>query len=88
MGPHARLVSQDDYPGEWPFGPDDGVLRCRDRRGERIVTIEVRGVTYGLSEAAKHDDYADVREILATDHAGLPFDYSPVLRDGLGLCPR
>ena len=26
------------------------------------------------------------RSILLTDHAGLPFDYSPVLRDGLALC--
>jgi hypothetical protein len=43
-------------------------------------------VTYGLSKAARRGGSRDVAAILLTDHAGLPFDYSPVLRDGLALC--
>jgi hypothetical protein len=79
-------VSQDDYPDEWPFGPNEGVLRCRRTKAGRIVTFEADGVVYGLSEAARRHGAADLRPILLTDHAGLPFDYSPVLRDGLALC--
>jgi hypothetical protein len=85
-GPHARLVSHDDYGDEWPFGPDRGVLRCRRAGAQRIVTFEAGGVAYGLSAAARRRGLQSVRPILLVDHAGLPFDYSPVLRAGLALC--
>jgi hypothetical protein len=88
VGPHARLVSSGDYSGEWPFGPDGGVLRCRRLGPDRLVTFEADGVTYGLDRAARRRGAENVRAILLTDHAGLPFDYSPVLRDGLALCGR
>jgi hypothetical protein len=86
LGRHARLVSEDDYPGEWPFGPEKGVLRCRRVGAGRLVTFEAGGVAYGLSKAARRGGSENVRAILVTDHAGLPFDYAPVLRDGLALC--
>jgi hypothetical protein len=86
VGPHARVVSSGDYSGEWPFGPDRGVLRCRRLEPDRLVTFEAEGVTYGLNAAARRRGSENVRAILLTDHAGLPFDYSPVLRDGLALC--
>ena len=87
-GPHARLVSSSDYSGEWPFAPDQGVLRCSRLGTDRLVTFEADGVTYGLTVAARRRGAENVRAILLTDHAGLPFDYSPVLRDGLALCDR
>ena len=86
LGPHARLISQDAYPGEWPFGPDEGVLRCRRLGPDRIVSLEAGGASYGLNRAARRRGLENVRSILLTDHAGLPFDYSPILRDGLALC--
>jgi hypothetical protein len=86
LGPHARAISHDDYSDEWPFGPDDGVLRCRRVGPDRIVSFEAGGVTYGLNLAARRRGLANVRSILLTDHAGLPFDFSPVLREGLALC--
>jgi hypothetical protein len=86
LGPHARPISQGDYPAEWPFGPDHGVLRCRPVGPDRIVSFEAGGVSYGLNMAARRHGLENVRSILLTDHAGLPFDYSPVLRDGLALC--
>jgi hypothetical protein len=63
-------------------------LRCRRAGTYRIVTFETGGVVYGLNKAALRHGTAGVRPILLTDHAGLPFDYSPVLRDGLALCRR
>jgi hypothetical protein len=86
LGPHARAISQADYPDEWPFGPDEGVLRCRRAGLDQIVSFEAGGVSYGLNVAARRRGLENVRSILLTDHAGLPFDYSPVLRDGLALC--
>ncbi len=84
-----QAVAQDDYGDEWPFGPNGGVLRCRRDGPERIVTFEVDGVAYALSRAARRRGLESIRSILLTDHAGLPYDYSPVLRDGLALCaPR
>jgi hypothetical protein len=88
VGAHARLVSHDDYRDEWPFGAARGVLRCRRGGSGRAVTFETGGVVYGLNEAALRRGSESVRPILLTDHAGLPFDYSPVLRDGLALCRR
>ncbi len=85
-GAHARLISQDGYPGEWPFGPDEGVLRCRRLGPDRIVSFAAGGVSYGLNGAARRCGLENIRSILLTDHAGLLFDYSPVLRDGLALC--
>ncbi|HEY2938530.1 MAG TPA: hypothetical protein VGJ27_01840 [Gaiellaceae bacterium] len=85
-GAHARTISQGDYPGEWPFGPDKGVLRCRRVGTDRVVSFEAGGVSYALNVAARRRGLENVRSILLTDHAGLPFDYSPVLRDGLALC--
>ena len=82
------MISEDDYRSEWPFGPDRGVLRCRRVGSERVVTFEAGGVAYGLNLAARRHGSESVRSILLTDHAGLPFDYSPVLRDGLALCGR
>jgi hypothetical protein len=79
-------VSQTDYPGDWPFAPDRGVLRCRRAGAERLVTFTTGGVAYALDAAARRHGAENVRAILLTDHAGLPFDYSPVLRDGLALC--
>jgi hypothetical protein len=64
------------------------VLRCRRAGSERVVTFEAGGVAYGLNRAARRHGAEGVRSILLTDHAGLPFDYSPVLRDGLALCGR
>jgi hypothetical protein len=86
LGSHARAISQADYRDEWPFGPDEGVLRCRRAGPDRIVSFETGGVSYGLNVAARRRGLENVRSILLTDHAGLPFDYSPVLRDGLTLC--
>jgi hypothetical protein len=86
LGPHAQAISQADYPDEWPFGPDEGVLRCRRAGPDRIVSFEAGGVSYGLNVVARRRGLENVRSILLTDHAGLPFDYSPVLRDGLALC--
>jgi hypothetical protein len=82
----TRTVSQGDYRGDWPFGPDRGVLRCRRAGSDRIVTFAAGGIAYGLNGAARRRGFRSVRAILLTDHAGLPFDYSPVLRDGLALC--
>jgi hypothetical protein len=64
------------------------MLRCRPLGPDRLVTFEAEGVTYGLNGAARRRGAQNVRAILLTDHAGLPFDYSPVLRDGLALCGR
>jgi hypothetical protein len=86
LGPHAREISHGDYADEWPFGPDEGVLRCRRAGPDRVVSFEAGGVSYGLNVAARRRGLENVRSILLTDHAGLPFDYSPVLRDGLALC--
>ena len=83
---HSQLVRQDDYGEAWPFGPNEGLLRCRVKGGKRIVTIEVDGVEYALSKAAKPRGAADLRLILATDHSGFLLDYSQVLDDGLRLC--
>jgi hypothetical protein len=89
LGRHVQAVAQDDYGDEWPFGPNRGVLRCRRDGPERIVTFEVDGVAYALSRAARRRGLESIRSILLTDHAGLPYDYSPVLGDGLALCaPR
>jgi Protein of unknown function (DUF2511) len=89
LGRHAQAVSQDDYGDRWPFGPNRGVLRCRRDGAERIVTLEIGGVAYALSRAARRRGLQSIRSILLTDHAGLPYDYSQVLRDGLALCaPR
>jgi hypothetical protein len=83
---HSHLIRQDDYGETWPFGPNDGLLRCRRAEGKRIVTLEVDGVEYAVNEAARRRGAAGIRAILATDHSGIPFDYSPVLADGLRLC--
>jgi hypothetical protein len=88
LGRHAQAVAQDDYGDEWPFGPNRGVLRCRRDGPERVVTFEVDGVAYALTGAARRRGLESIRAILLTDHAGLPYDYSPVLRDGLALCTR
>jgi hypothetical protein len=84
--PHSQVIRQDDYGETWPFGPNEGLLRCRATGGQRIVTLEVEGVGYAVNEAARRHGAADLRLILATDHGGNPFDYSPVLDDGLRLC--
>jgi hypothetical protein len=83
---HSHLIRQDDYGETWPFGPNEGLLRCRRAAGERIVTLEVDDVSYAVNTAARRRGAADLRLILATDHNGIPFDYSPVLEDGLRLC--
>lgn len=83
---HSQLVRQDDYGEAWPFGPNEGLLRCRAKGGKRVVTLEVDGVEYALSEAAKRRGAADLSLILATDHSGFLLDYSKVLDDGLRLC--
>jgi Protein of unknown function (DUF2511) len=83
---HSHLIRQGDYGETWPFGPNKGLLRCRRAGSKRIVTLEVDDVNYALNEAARRRGAADPRLILATDHSGLPFDYSPVLEDGLRLC--
>jgi hypothetical protein len=84
--PHSQLIRQDDYGETWPFGPNEGLLRCRARGGKRIVTLEVDRVEYAVNEAAKRRGAADLRLILATDHSGFLLDYSQVLDDGLRLC--
>jgi hypothetical protein len=86
LGGQARLISQDDYGDAWPFGPNQGVLRCRRGGAHPIVTFEVGGVAYGLSVSARQNGYRHIRAILLTDHAGLAYDYSSVLRAGLALC--
>jgi hypothetical protein len=83
---HSQVIRQDDYGETWPFGPNEGLLRCRRAGGQRIVTLEVTGVSYAVNEAARRRGAADLLLILATDHSGIPFDYSPVLQDGLRLC--
>jgi hypothetical protein len=85
-GRHSKLIRQDDYAETWPFGPNEGLLRCRARAGRRIVTLEVDGVRYALNEAARRRGAADLRLILASDHSGILLDYSAVLNDGLRLC--
>jgi hypothetical protein len=86
LGAHAQRISQDGYEDEWPFNPNEGVLRCGSQRSQRIVTFEVDDVRYALNSAARQRGFADVRSILLTDHAGLPYDYSQLLRLGLELC--
>ena len=86
LGAHALRISQDGYEDAWPFNPNEGVLRCGSQRSERIVTFEVDDVRYALNSAARRRGFANVRSILLTDHAGLPFDYSSLLRLGLELC--
>lgn len=86
LGAQARRISQDDYEDVWPFGPNEGVLRCGRQRSQRIVTFEVDDVRYALNSAARQRGFTDVRSILLTDHAGLPYDYAPLLRLGLELC--
>ena len=88
LGDHARLVSQAQYQDAWPFGPNEGVVRCRTRDSTPIVTFRAEGVTYALNGAARRRGFAKIQPILLTDHAGLPYDYSPVLRVGLTLCGR
>ncbi|HLM36527.1 MAG TPA: DUF2511 domain-containing protein [Gaiellaceae bacterium] len=83
---HSQLIRQADYGETWPFGPNEGLLHCRRAEGKRIVTLEVDGVNYAVNEAARRQGAAGIRVILATDHSGIPFDYSPVLADGLELC--
>jgi hypothetical protein len=83
---HSHLIRQEDYGATWPFGPNEGQLLCRRAGGQSIVTLEVDGVSYAVNEAARRGGAADLRLILATDHSGIPFDYSPVLQDGLRLC--
>jgi hypothetical protein len=85
-GAHARRISQDEYEDVWPFNPNEGVLRCRSQRSERLVTFEVDDVRYALNSTARQRGFPDVRPILLTDHAGLPYDYSSLLRLGLELC--
>jgi hypothetical protein len=84
--PHSQLIRQDDYGETWPFGPNEGLLRCRATGGQRIVTLEVEDVVYAVNAAARRHGAADLGLILATDHGGIPLDYSPVLDDGLRLC--
>ena len=84
--PHSQLIRQDDYGETWPFGPNEGLLRCRATGDQRIVTLEIEDVEYAVNEAARRHGAADLRLILATDHGGIPLDYSPVLGDGLRLC--
>jgi hypothetical protein len=43
-------------------------------------------VKYAVNDAARRLGAANLRSILTTDHSGIPFDYSPVLDDGLRLC--
>jgi Protein of unknown function (DUF2511) len=88
LGEHARLVSQAEYQDVWPFGPKEGVVRCRAQDSTRIVTFQAHGVTYALNGTARRRGFAKIQPILLTDHAGLPYDYSPVLRVGLTLCGR
>jgi hypothetical protein len=83
---HSQLIRQDDYGEAWPFGPNEGLLRCRGTGGKRIVTLEINGVEYAVNEAAKRRGAANLRLILATDHSGFLLDYSQVLDDGLRLC--
>jgi hypothetical protein len=83
---HSRLIRQDDYGETWPFGPNQGLLRCRRGGGKRIVTLEVNDVKYAVNEAARRRGAADLRLILTTDHGGVPLDFSLVLEDGLRLC--
>lgn len=86
LGAHALRISQDGYEDVWPFTPNEGVLRCGSQQSQRIVTFEVNDVRYALNDAARQRGFADVRSILLTDHAGLPYDYSSLLRRGLELC--
>jgi hypothetical protein len=86
LGAHERRISQGDYEDTWPFGPNEGVLRCGRPRSQRVVTFEVEDVRYALNSAARERGFANVRSILLTDHAGLPYDYSSLLRMGLELC--
>jgi hypothetical protein len=88
VGAHARLVSQAEYHDSWPFGPKEGLVRCRTQDSARIVTFQAHGVTYALNGAARRHGFARIQPIVLTDHAGLPYDYSPVLRIGLTLCGR
>jgi hypothetical protein len=83
---HSGLIRQDDYKGAWPFGPNEGILRCRRAGSERVVTFEADDVVYALNRAARRRGAGNLRLILLTDHNGIPFDYSPVLEDGLRLC--
>lgn len=83
---HSQVIRQDDYGETWPFGPNEGLLRCRSPGGKRMVTFEVDGVEYAVSEAAERRGAADLHLILATDHSGFLLDYSQVLDDGLRLC--
>jgi hypothetical protein len=85
-GSHSELIRQDDYGETWPFGPNEGLLRCRATGGKRSVTIKVNGVEYAVNETAKRHGAADLRSILTTDHSGFLLDYSQVLEDGLRLC--
>jgi hypothetical protein len=85
-GRQARVVSQDDYGAEWPFGPNRGVLRCRGAGSHRIVTFATGGAQYALNEEARRRGFESVEAILVTDHAGLPYDYSPIRDDALALC--
>jgi hypothetical protein len=84
--PHSQLIRQEDYGETWPFGPNEGLLRCRAAGGQPIVTLEVEDVEYAVNEAARRHGAANLRLILTTDHGGIPLDYSPVLDDGLRLC--
>lgn len=88
VGGQARVVSQDDYGGEWPFGPNRGVLRCRRAGSDRIVTFEVGGTKYALNREARRRGFEKIEAILVTDHAGLPYDYSSIREDALALCRR
>jgi hypothetical protein len=83
---NSQLIRQDDYGETWPFGPNEGLLRCRATGGKRIVTLEVNGVEYAVNKAAKRRGAADLRLILTTDHSGFFLDYSQILDDGLRLC--
>ena len=83
---HSQLIRQEDYGEAWPFGPNEGLLRCRARGGKRMVTLEVDRVEYAVNEAAKRGGAANLRLILATDHSGFLLDYSQVLDAGLRLC--
>jgi hypothetical protein len=87
VGGH-RLIAQEDYGAEWPFGPNQGVLRCRRVGSQRIVTFDVKGTTYALNRDALRRGFKSIDEILVTDHAGLPYDYSPIREDALALCRR
>jgi len=83
---HSQLIRQGDYGETWPFGPNEGLLRCRLLDRKRIVTLEVDDLEYAVNKAARRRGAADLHLILTTDHSGIPFDYSSVLKDGLRLC--